>query len=216
MTEKHPDELALLSYVEEELGHAARQEVAEHLVGCRTCADQVRRLEAGRDALRAAPALELPDARRAEILSTLPDRPDPWKFLRPVRRALVVAAPVAAAAAVVGVFILAGTQLDLGGGDDDAGGGDAASADTGAADQSGGGIEEAAPTVTDAPTVAPDARVVVRVQGPAAEVEQLLENEGIQAEVASAAVVRADGRPGEIRAALSGRPRGNVAVYAGQ
>ena len=60
MAEKHPDELELLSFVEEELDDDARHEVAEHLVACRSCTDQVRRLEAGREALRAAPAPRAP------------------------------------------------------------------------------------------------------------------------------------------------------------
>ena len=89
MTEKHPDELELLSFVEEELDGDARQEVVEHLVACRSCTDQVTRLETGRDALRAAPMLELSGDRRQDLLASLPDRPDPWRFLRPAKRALV-------------------------------------------------------------------------------------------------------------------------------
>ena len=60
MAEKHPNELELLSFVEEDLGTGARRDVAEHLVACRTCTEQVRRLEAGREALRSAPSLEPP------------------------------------------------------------------------------------------------------------------------------------------------------------
>jgi hypothetical protein len=216
MAEKHPDELLLLSYVEEELDDPARRDVVEHLVACRTCADQVRRLEAGRAALQAAPLLELPDARRADILSALPERPDPWRVFRPVKRAFVVAAPVAAATAVLAALVIGAVTLDLGGGDDDSG--DAGQAAEGGGETSG----------TDAPRIESDtgvtstagpvldlrkANLVVRAQGPAAEVVRTLESEGIPAEVESPRVVVADARAREIRAALDGRPRGNVAVY---
>jgi hypothetical protein len=209
MAEKHPDELELLSYVEEDLDDPVRRDVAEHLVACRTCADQIRRLHAGRDALQAAPLLELPDARRAELLSALPERADRWRVLRPVKRALVVAAPVAAAAAVVGVVIVGGMQLD-GGGDDDAGdaGGAGEAADTSMVQ---GDTRAAQPEAS--PLNLDDATLVVRVQGPAAEVVLILENEGLPAEIPSARVVVADARAGEVLAALSGRPRGNVTVY---
>jgi hypothetical protein len=206
MAEKHPDELVLLSYVEEELDDPARQDVVEHLVACRTCADQVRRLEAGRDALQAAPLLELADARRAEILSALPDRPDPWRLFRPVKRAFVVAAPVAAAAAIFAALIVGGMQLD-GGGDDDSG--DAARGEEEAADtralQADTGTTEAAPQAKPS--------LVVRVRGPAPEVVRVLENEGISAEADSARVVIADALAVEVLTALGARPPGNVAVY---
>ena len=58
MAEKHPNELELLSFVEEDLGAGARRGVAEHPVACRTCTEQVRRLEAGREARCSAPSLE--------------------------------------------------------------------------------------------------------------------------------------------------------------
>jgi anti-sigma factor RsiW len=207
MAEKHPDELVLLSYVEEELDAPARRDVVEHLVACRTCADQVRRLEAGRDALQAAPLLELADARRAEILSALPDRPDPWRLFRPVKRALVVAAPVAAAGAVFAALIVGGMQLD-GGGDDDSG--DAARGEEGAADtralQEDTGATEATPQ-------AAKPSLVVRVRGPAPEVVRILENEGISAEADSARVVIADALAVEVLTALGARPPGHVAVY---
>jgi anti-sigma factor RsiW len=214
MAEKHPHELELLSFVEEELDDRARVEVAEHLVACRSCADQVRRLEAGRAALRDAPLLELPAGRREEIVASLPERRDPWRLFRPVKKALVVAAPVAGAAVLVGVFVMAGTQLRGGGDDDDAAAPAAEeAADAGAADtaetqqaQEGGAEEsEAAPAL--------DAALVRSVQGPAAEIVRILEAEGIPAEVDLAGAVVAEARAGEVRAALAGRPSGDVPVY---
>jgi anti-sigma factor RsiW len=207
MAEKHPDELELLSYVEEELPADARRDVVEHLVACRACAESVRRLEAGRDALRASPLLELSEERRREAIAALPERRDPWRPFRPVRRAILVAAPVAAAAAFVGVFVLAATQLD-GGGEDDAG-------DAGEAAQvqdAGGGQEEGSAGADTSAPLLERANLVRSVEGPPAEVVRLLRREGIAAEVVDGTVV-ADSRPGEVEAALEGRPDGSVQVY---
>lgn len=214
MPEKHPDELDLLAYVEEELAAEARRDVAEHLVACRSCAESVRKLEAGRSALRAAPLLDLPEGRREKLVAALPDRRDRWRAFRPARGALVVAAPVAAAAALVGVFVLAATQL--GGGEGDMAG------DAAQVAEDAGGAEEGGATVTDravggdamaesAPALA--GAPVRSVAGPPAEVVRLLESEGISAEVVEGAVV-ADARAGEVEAALAGRPDGPVEVYA--
>jgi anti-sigma factor RsiW len=214
MAEKHPDELELLSYVEEELPADARRDVVEHLVACRACAESVRRLEAGRDALRSSPLLELPEERRREAITGLPERRDPWRPFRPVRRAILVAAPVAAAAAFVGVFVLAATQLG-GGGDDDSDAGEAAQV----AEDAGGGEDEAggdtAEGAQDAETSVPlleRGELVRRVEGPPADVIRLLRREGISAEVVEGAVL-ADSRAGEVEAALEGRPDGPVQVY---
>jgi anti-sigma factor RsiW len=212
MAEKHPDELQLLSFVEEELDGSARHEVAEHLVACRACTDQIRRLEAARDALRAAPLLELPDGRRGEIVAALPERRDPWRRVRPARRFLTVAAPVVAAAGVVAVLVLAGTQLR--GGDDEEAADQAASEV--ATDATGGAAEDAAPQ-----SAVPGARFVRFTEGPAEDVVRTLAAAGISAEVDSTGAVVADARAGEVRRALArqvmralaDRPAGDVAVY---
>ena len=210
MTEKHPDQLELLSYVEDELDPGPRQELAGHLAACPSCAEQIRRLEAGRDALVAAPLLDLPEDRRDAILGSLPERPDRWKLFRPVKRALVVAAPVAGAAALIGVFVLAGTQLG-GGGEDDSGGGEAAQV---AADE-GGQATEQRPEAESAPLrdELAGAMLVRSVQGPPGAIVRVLEREGIPAEVDSEGRVIAEARAGEVTAALAGRPPGDVPVY---
>jgi hypothetical protein len=212
MAEKHPTELELLSFVEEDLGDADRRDVSEHLVACRPCADNVRRLEAARAALGAAPLLELTEERRGEILASLPERPDPWRRFRPVKRALVVAAPVAAAAALAVVFVVGGTQLGGGGDDDEA----AEATMDAAADE--GGAEEGADTslqkeAAPAQAAPPGTTFVLRAQGPAAEIVRLLEGEGIEAEVDPGGGVVAEGRAGEVRAALASRATGDVPVY---
>ena len=88
---------------------------------CRSCAEQLRRLEAGRTALRAAPAPQALDERRARMLAALPERREPWSFKGHLKRVLVIAAPVAAAQHDPDVVVVNGPY----GGDDagDAGGG---------------------------------------------------------------------------------------------
>lgn len=208
MPEKHPDELELLAYVEEELPAEGRRDVVEHLVACRSCAESVRRLEAGRSVLRSAPLLDLPEGRREELVAALPERRGRWRPFRPVRRALLVAAPVAAAVAFVGVFVLAATQLE--GGDDD----EAGEAVQVAEDAGGGAeLERTGDADTSADSAAAPPGLLVRsVAGPPAEVVSLFEAEGIAAEIVDGAVV-ADARAGEVQAALAGRAAGPVAVY---
>lgn len=218
MAEKHPDELELLSYVEEELPADDRHAVAEHLVACRSCAENVKRLEAGRAALRGAPLLELTQERRKVIIASLPERRDPWRLLRPARRALVIAAPAAAAAVLVLVFVLAGAPFGGSGDDEES----AAVADEAAGDSEDDGAlemesatqgaEDRAETETGAPATALEGELVRSVRGPAAEVVRLLVGEGIPAVVADGEVV-ATGDEDEVRAALAGRPDGNVGVY---
>ena len=204
MAEKHPDEFELLSYVEEELATDARQEVAEHLVACRSCAENVRLLEAGRTALRAAPPLELSDERRARMLAALPERREPWSLRGPLKRVLVIAAPVAAAAALIGVVVVNGPY-----GGDDAG-------DAGADAAEGGGQAEAAQEMMQSTGAADQTALgtlVRNVAGPASAVVNLLAAEGIDAEANADGSVTADGTAAEVRAALEGRPGGIVAVY---
>lgn len=207
MAEKHPDELALLAYVEDDASAEERATVAEHLAACPACAESVHLLAAGRDALRAAPLLELPSERRDEILAALPERRDPWRLFRPARRALVVAAPVAAAAALVLVFVVAGLP-DRGGGDEES----AAVAE----DAAEGGAEleqDGDDAATEAaPATAPEGTLLRSVQGPPAEVVRVLEAAGIPAEVVGGQVV-ATGTEGDVREALEGRPNGGVDVY---
>jgi hypothetical protein len=212
MAERHPEDLDLLAYVEEELSSDERQEVVEHLVACRTCSDHVRRLEAGREALRSAPQLELSDEAHERILTALPVRQAPRRSWTPLRRVLVVAAPVAAAAALVGGFVAVGT-LGGGGRDDEAG----IAAEEGAADM--GGAEAQAPSAEEggAPTVAgaralADDNLVRQVQGPPGEIVVLLGNAGITAAIQQGAVV-ADASIADVRQALAGRPDGTIPVY---
>jgi hypothetical protein len=210
MPEQHPADLTLLSYVEDELAPAARQDVAEHLVACRACADHVRRLEAGRAALRSAPPLELSDERRARMLAELPDRHPRRSLSDYLRRGALIAAPVAVAAGLAAVVFTTEPNFGGGGDDDDAGeaaegGGDAA--DAGAAQEmSTGAADQTSPLTTQG-------TLVRNVAGPASSVVNALAAEGITAEIDENGAVIAEGTAAEVRAALQGRPSGIVAVY---
>jgi hypothetical protein len=212
MAERHPEELDLLAYVEEELSSDERQEVVEHLVACRSCSDHVRRLEAGREALRSAPHLELSDEAHQRILTALPARQAPRRSWTPLRRVLVVAAPVAAAAALVGGFVAVGTLS--GGGDNEEG----AAAQEGAADMGGeaaqapSAAEGGTPTVVTGARALSDDNLVRQVQGPPGEIVVVLGNSGITAAIQQGAVV-ADASAAAVREALAGRPDGTVPVY---
>jgi hypothetical protein len=205
MAEQHPSEITLLSYVEDDLASAARQDVAEHLVACRECADHVRRLEAGRAALRAAPPLELSDERRAQMLAALPDRHPRRSFSDYVRRGALIAAPVAVAAGLAAVIIT--TDPNLGGGDDDDAGEGAAIA------EEAGGQESEMEQSTGAADATAVGTLVRNVAGPADAVVDALAAEGIESEVNEDGSVTAVGTAADVRTALEGRPSGIVAVY---
>ena len=204
MAEKQPDEFALLSYVEEELPTDARQDVAEHLVACRSCAEHVRRL--GPAAPPAGlPPLELSDERRARMLAALPDRRERRSLSEYVRRGLVIAAPVAAAAALAAVIMT--TDPNFGGGDDEEAGGDFGDA-SGAAEMmqsTEGAADQTAPLSVGT--------LVRNVAGPASAVVDVLAAADISAEANADGSVTAQGTAAEVRAALEGRPGGIVPVY---
>jgi hypothetical protein len=208
MAEQHPPEVTLLSYVEDDLAKGARQDVAEHLVACRECADHVRRLEAGRAALRSAPPLELSDESRAHMLGSLPDRHPRRSLSDYVRRGLLIAAPVAVAAGLAAVVFT--TDPQFGGGDDDESAGEAADAGGDAAQAEEGGVEM---STRAADATAPPGTLVRNVAGPANAVVNALAAEGIEAEVNGDGSVTAQGTAADVRTALEGRPSGIVAVY---
>jgi anti-sigma factor RsiW len=107
----HPDEIQLLDYVEGDLDHAARDVVEAHTAECAECAQQIRLLEAGREALRGAPMLAAPERLRPE----LPERPSRRPSFR-LGRLVAVLSPVAVVAGVVAIFVL--TEPNEGGEDE--------------------------------------------------------------------------------------------------
>ncbi len=169
----------------------------------------MRRLEAGRAALRSAPPLELSDESRARMLGSLPDRHPRRSLSDYVRRGLLIAAPVAVAAGLAAVVFT--TDPQFGGGDDDESAGEAADAGGDAAQAEEGGVEMS--TGASDATV-PPGTLVRNVAGPASAVVNALAAEGIEAEVNEDGSVTAQGAvAADVRTALEGRPSGIVAVY---
>jgi hypothetical protein len=198
----HPDETQLFAYVE---GEPTAPDVAGHVRDCAVCADRVAELEAGRDALRAAPLLQLPDRRSRSIFEQL-DRSaeerrarvrrlrdgDGWWAWSP-KRLVAVLTPIAAILAVVTVF--ASTS---GTGDDQAGERAAAGSTTaGAADQ-------------ESALAAPAA--VRSVAGTAGQVARFLQQQGLDAEAVDGRVEVRNAGPERVRQALVGIDDGAVPV----
>lgn len=212
MAERHPDELSLLAYVEDELAAGERRALEEHLTGCPECAGQARNLVAGRDALRSAPLLELSEERRRAIVASLPERRERESFLAPLFRRGPALAAAAALVLVAGVIALA-TQIDgMGGGDEAGNAGEAAEVqEESAQDAAGGAGGDTAPQELqkDFGASGPPVR---RVAGPPSEVARLLRQNGVTASIEDGAVV-ANAEPAEVRRILVARPRGDVPVY---
>jgi anti-sigma factor RsiW len=197
MSGTHPDEIQLLDYVEGDLDDAARDVVDAHLAGCAECAEQIRLLEAGREALRGAPLLEAP----AGQLGELPEQAQPTRRSFRPGRVIAVLAPVAAVAGVIA--IVATTNPDEDSGDE---GARAVAVQT-AADSAQGGGEEAAP---EAFSPAP----VRSVAGPAQEVVLTLQAKGLEARRVDDRVEVSGATPQQVEVALADRPNGPVEVVA--
>jgi anti-sigma factor RsiW len=108
----HPDDSELFDYVEDDLPDARRAEIEAHLASCSACSHQVARVEAGREALRGAQFMHLPERRREGVLMNLPTQakePRPRRALTP-KQLLAVLTPVIAVAAVIAVLANSGTS----------------------------------------------------------------------------------------------------------
>jgi anti-sigma factor RsiW len=113
----HPDDL-IADYVDGDLGERERDEVEAHLATCERCRADVRSARLARDQLASVPAVEAPAGLTEEILGAV-DREPPAREApvvevfggRPRRSSKPVAwlgAVAAAAAIVIGVFVLNG------------------------------------------------------------------------------------------------------------
>lgn len=109
----HPEDLELFEYVEGELEEPRRLEVEIHLSTCGRCAEDVRLLETGKAALRAAPLLSLSEERRRLIFAGLPRQTERRPMVLSPKRLVAILTPVAAAA------LLAGVLVSTGGGDNE-------------------------------------------------------------------------------------------------
>jgi hypothetical protein len=205
----HPDDLELFEYVEGDLEGARRPRVAAHLAACAACAAEVERLEVGRDALRAAPLLNMPPKKKDELFERLSRRERPASF-GGMKRLVAILTPVAAVAVVVGV-IASGTRL----GDDDearVGGGAGDAALTAPADQGGAEAESAQSAAPAQEETARDA-AVRSVAGPPARVVELLRAAGYESEIVNGGVEARGATEREVLAALDSLPDGPVPVY---
>lgn len=227
MEERHLSELELLELVEGELGPAEAAAAGRHVQACAACRAQRDDLVRARDALRAAPLLELPRARLAAVLGSLPPQEREPRgvrafFASPLRIALVAVPAAVAAVAVV-------VSLSVG----DGGGGTSAAApktaaalaarDSASPGASGGGAEAggaAAETAAGARTAAEGgaaaaataAAAPLRVAGPPAEVARELRAAGLTA-IVSGGVVEVRGASRErVELVLARRGPGDVEV----
>jgi hypothetical protein len=201
MSELHPTDEQLLLHAEGE----SEQAVATHVAGCAECAEAVEASSAGRHALRSAPLLELPAARREAILTGLPRR----ERRRPGRRFVGVALPLVALASVVAVVGLSG------GGDPERTAEQMAAQDV-ARDAPGAALE-AAPAEDDVAAEEEGARAesaaaLRPVAGPPEEVARLLRGRGLDARVVDGAVEVRGAEARQVEEALRNRRDGPVEV----
>jgi anti-sigma factor RsiW len=190
----HPDDFELFDYVEGDLPVSRLAEVQSHVAECRHCAEQVHKVELGRDALRESQSMHLPERRGEAIFMNLPTRarePGARRGLSP-KQLLAVLTPLIALAAVVGVLANGRSS-----GNDQSAGATAASG--GATAAAGGGAEaERAPVRT--------------VVGPAADVSSELRRKGFSTQVLGDRVVVTGATPKAVRLALADRGPGDVVI----
>jgi putative zinc finger protein len=222
MDGRHPEDLELLAYVDDELPGDRRRALAEHLDACKACAETVSKLEAGRDALRAAPLMKLPPTMRERMSMTLdrfgPERRQPVRrtYVSPMRLVTILAPVAIVVALIVTIADLTGN----GGSEREAGGDAAAQAEREEGAERGGATPtetRAAPESTEdeaAPASGATALAAVsRVAGPPRAIAAALRRRGLDASVEGPRLVVVRGATdADVRAALAGRPAGRVRV----
>jgi anti-sigma factor RsiW len=195
VADMHPHDIELFEYVEDELPQGRRKEIAAHLATCSVCASQVELATAGRHALHGTELLELPDARRAEIMRSLPAReveraPGERRAFSP-RLVFAVLAGVLLLAAMVGILVSSNGN----------GSGSESSAGGAAADTADGGAAEAVQSPTR-----------LSASGPAAAVAEDLRQKGFDAAVQEDRVIVHGATRRQVREALADRAPGDVEV----
>jgi anti-sigma factor RsiW len=199
VTGTHPDEIELFDYVEGDVSTDRRAEIKTHLATCTSCADQVARVQAGKDVLRDSQFLHLPPRRRDAIFMNLPEQRRSSRrspALSP-KRLLAILTPVVAVAAVIVALVSTG---DMGSSSRDqaaSGGGATAQVESSAED-------------SGAPTAG--FRALKSVAGPASEVAAALRNKGIDARVVDGHVEVRGATKDEIDQALGRRKAGDVEI----
>ena len=214
-TTRHPDDLELFDFVEGDLEEARRLEVTAHVAACERCAAEVRLLEAGKQALRESPYLELPAGGRAALLRGLPRQPraerPSFRFAR--RRLLTALAPVAVIVAVVLVLTNTGGNGSERGAVPTPSGLSEQMKSSGEANSAAEAAPQAAaPADQGAQAVAPPQAPIRSVAGPAEHVAAFLRKRGFDARAAAGHVEVRGAESAAIEQALAGRPAGAVAV----
>jgi anti-sigma factor RsiW len=213
----HPDDLELFEYVEGDLDEGRRPGVAAHVAVCERCAEEVRLLEAGKQALRESPLLALPPKTKDALLRGLPRQAERERVrlsLSP-RRLVAVLAPVAVVAVAVTVVL-----STTGNGEEERAAAPAepaaAQALKSAEEEVGGVASEAAPVpepAGDAAAPSLGATAPLRaVAGPPEEVAAFLRGQGFDASVVDGTVEVRGADQAAVEEALAGRPSGDVPV----
>jgi anti-sigma factor RsiW len=196
VTGTHPEEIELFDYVEGEISPDRRGEIEVHLATCSLCADQVARVQSGRDALRESQFLHLPARRSEAVFMNLPEQrraPGRSPSLSP-KQLLAILTPVAAVAAVVVALVTTG---DMG---------------SGSRDRAAGGGAAAAESAEDSATPESAGRLFRAVAGPADQVAAELRSKGIDAKVVEGRVQVRGATRREIEQALGRRKSGDVKI----
>jgi anti-sigma factor RsiW len=203
VTGTHPEDVDFFEYVEGDLPEKQRVELEVHLAACAQCAEQVARVQAGRDALRQSQFLQLPPRRREAILRGLPEqRKEARGFSISPKQLVAVLTPVAAVAAAVVVLVSTGEN----GGDF----GDAAA--PGGATASAPMLESAGGGEAEDPATASKSRRLLSVAGPADAVASELRQKGFDAEAVGNRVEVRNATRAEVRNALRARRDGSVRI----
>jgi anti-sigma factor RsiW len=196
VTGTHPEEIELFDYVEGDISPDRRGEIEVHLATCSVCADQVARVQSGRDALRESQFLHLPARRSEAVFMNLPEQrraPGRSPSLSP-KQLLAILTPVAAVAAVVVALVTTG---DMG---------------SGSRDRAAGGGAAAAESAEDSATPESAGRLFRAVAGPADQVAAELRSKGIDAKVVEGRVQVRGATRREIEQALGRRKSGDVKI----
>ena len=197
VADTHPHDIELFEYVEDELPQRRREEIAAHLSTCPVCAEQVGLATSGREALRGAGLLELPEESREEILRSLPAReperaPGERRAFSP-RLVFAALAGVLLLAAMIGIIVSSN-----GSGQESSAGGTGGGADATA--EAGGG------------QAGQSAEAKLFAIGPAAAVAEDLRRKGFDAAVQQDRVVVRGATTQQVREALADRGPGDVEV----
>jgi anti-sigma factor RsiW len=199
VTGTHPEEIELFDYVEGDLPQARRAEIDAHLESCTSCAEQVSRVQGGKEVLRESQFLHLPPRSREGVFMNLPEKrrePGRSPALSP-KQLLAILTPIAAVAAVAVALVSSGDNSN-----ENASGGAAAGATPGA-------TTERQPEDSAAPQALATFGSFV---GPADQVAAELRSKGIDARAVNGRVEVRTATRQEVDRALGNRRSGRVEI----